>query len=237
MSFNSHHRRGAAAHWCVTLVAIAGLWLSAARVATQRKPVAVEDAIEMRRIQGIPSQNEEIGQFSPDGTRFVSVVWRGDLARNVNLYSMLLFDLRQKKVVPRTLLTWEFTSVQRNQHASPFSRISFLPDNRTLAFLGNKRGEVPQVHALNTESGQLRRLTDHPTAVLSYALSPRGQVRVFSAAAQTDGSEWLPLAPSRRQPGATVQIVRGTSARDERRLDRTYRPGDETGSAAHHRTG
>jgi dipeptidyl aminopeptidase/acylaminoacyl peptidase len=175
---------------CAFLVAVGGLWFgSPTPVVSQPKPVSVEDAIEMRRIQRIPAQYEEIAHFSPDGTRFVSVVWKGDLERNVNLYSLMLFDLRQQRVAPRILLTWEFLSEQRNQHASPFSRISFLPDNRTIVFLGNKRGELPQVHALDTESSRLRQLTEHPTAVVSYGVSPRGEVRVFTAAAQPDGSE------------------------------------------------
>jgi dipeptidyl aminopeptidase/acylaminoacyl peptidase len=179
----------AASPWCAALVAIAGIWLGSHPVASQPKPVAVEDAIEMSRILRIPAQHEETGYFSPDGTRFVSVVWKGNLERNVNLYSLLLFDLRHEKVASRTLLTWELTSVERNQYATPFSRISFLPDNRTVAFVGRPRGEVAQVYALDTETGKLRRLTEHPTAVLSYALSPRGQIRFFSATAETGGSE------------------------------------------------
>jgi dipeptidyl aminopeptidase/acylaminoacyl peptidase len=157
----------------------------------QRKPISIDDAIEMQRIQRSAVQNEELAYFAPDGTRFVAVIWKGDLERNVNLYSLTLFDFRASPVTQRALVTAEFISDKtwRLQHFAPISQISFLPDNRTVVFLGSLRGEDPQVFAIDVDTRELRQLTHHSTAIRSFGVSPGGQVRVFSAVARPDGTE------------------------------------------------
>src|ERR1700728_1859410 len=61
----------------------------------QRRPVTVADAITMTEFED-PNYNVgrlggPVAQFSPDGRRFVILVRRGDLERNANKYSLLLF--------------------------------------------------------------------------------------------------------------------------------------------------
>src|SRR5215471_4746025 len=55
--------------------------------------VTVADAISMVRVQQYLGP---VATFSPDGSKFATVVWHGDLARNVNVYSLLVFDARRK---------------------------------------------------------------------------------------------------------------------------------------------
>jgi hypothetical protein len=64
--------------------------------AAEKTPVTIEDCIRMVRIQNVYQPNEPVVTFSPDGTRFAVVVWRGDLERNTNHY-----PLRSALYVPR----------------------------------------------------------------------------------------------------------------------------------------
>src|SRR5688572_3959418 len=68
---------------------------------TEQKLLTVPDAIETATPtdshDNDPERMENIAEFSPDGSRFVIVVRRGELAANANRYSMLLWtvsDLR-----------------------------------------------------------------------------------------------------------------------------------------------
>lgn len=176
--------------WCAALAAL--YLLSLSDTASAQAPVTVKDAVEMQRIPHPARLDDEIAHFSPDGARFVSVVWRGDLARDVNIYSLLLFDLRDKDLQPRTVLTAEFAGhpQRRNQLEGAISQITFLNDNRTVAFVGTLRaGQESQVYTVDTETREIRQITHHPTSVRSYGLSADGQLRAFSAMTQPDGSE------------------------------------------------
>lgn len=147
-------------------------------------PVTVEDAIRMVRIQDRYGMDPRFVAFSPDGSRFAVVVWRGDLERDVNLYSLLVFDVEAALARPRTtpdaVLTIPFPGDSLDQTATPIEQLSFLADNRTVTFLGTLEGEPRQVHAVDTHTGEVRALTRHPTAVAAYALGADGTLELYA---------------------------------------------------------
>lgn len=153
-------------------------------VAGAMQPATIEDAIGMVRIQGSVSADGSVGSFSPDGERFATVTWRGDLTRNINVYSLLVMSLGVKgaEVPPvDTVLTRDFAGTPDDVSASPISQITFLDDNKTIAFLGRDGAEPAQVYAVDTATRNVRQLTHHPSAVRSFAVASDGTLRAFSA--------------------------------------------------------
>ena len=75
--------------------------------AAQVRGATVEDAIAMVRIQHGVTPEDDVAAFSPDGSQAAFVTWRGDLARNTNVYELRLVDLRSPLGVipPHIVLT------------------------------------------------------------------------------------------------------------------------------------
>jgi dipeptidyl aminopeptidase/acylaminoacyl peptidase len=152
--------------------------------ASAQAPVAtIEDAIAMVRIQYSAGLDGSVGAFSPDGSKFAAVTWRGDVARNINVHSLLVFDVRATGGQPATVLSRDFEGDAEDQVASPITRIAWLPDNRTLAFIGRERSKPGQVYTVDVVNRQVRQLTNHPTSVRSFVLGPDGSLKAFSAVA------------------------------------------------------
>src|SRR5882672_1396266 len=66
-------------------------------LAQEKRPVTVDDVIQMTRLAdaayfaGTPSKGR-VAHFSPDGRQFVVLLCKGDFERNINEYSLLLFQ-------------------------------------------------------------------------------------------------------------------------------------------------
>lgn len=150
-----------------------------------RRRVSVADVVRMTRI-GEPlyvgytgvGPKEGFAAFSPDGSRFAFVVTKGNLERNTNDYSLLLFRTADvfHAATPKRLAV--FSSASNNQG---ISNLSWLEDNETILFLGSQGTESTQLYSLRCSSGELRRLTGHRTALKSYATSASGQTIVYAA--------------------------------------------------------
>lgn len=154
-----------------------------------RVGVSVADAVEMVRIEDRYGTDQRFATISPDGTRVATLVWRGDLGRDVNLFSLLVIDLEEVRAGPATvddaILTVSFDGDSLDQAATPIGQLSFLDDNRTVVFIGTLDGEPRQVYTIETGTGQLSALTGHPTDVTAYAVSGGGSLKGFSAISST----------------------------------------------------
>lgn len=141
------------------------------------KPVTVRDGIRMTSLA-----NWRCGftaSFSPNGKKFVVVLRRGDLKRNLNEYTMVL---------------WKTDSLNANHmHVIlKMSSSSFLPaidpssiawsaDGRSLTFLGEHQGERHEVFRLNMRTGAIRALTHSLTSVLAYSTDVSSSVLAYEA--------------------------------------------------------
>ncbi|HXM93623.1 MAG TPA: hypothetical protein VOA64_05110 [Candidatus Dormibacteraeota bacterium] len=144
--------------------------------------VTVSDIIQMRSLgdpvylQGGPSKGR-VALFSPDGRQFIVPVVRGNLDNNTNEYSLLLFEtagiFEHRKAV--TLLTLASSS---NRPA--IGNVKWLTD-RSIAFLGENPGELPQVYVLDLQTKTLERLTDHPTPVVAFDITSDGKTLLYAA--------------------------------------------------------
>ena len=119
-----------------------------------------------------------VAQFSPDGKRFVVLVKRGNVERNTNEYSLLLFRTAEAfhSPTPEVLITMSSSS---NREA--IKQPTWLADNDTILFLGENPHELRQLYSLERSSRKLKKLTHHSTSILSYASNSNGDHIVILA--------------------------------------------------------
>lgn len=137
-----------------------------------KRPVTVPDAIQMTRFADEYFSSDRVPtKFSPDGKQFVTLLRKGNLERNTNGYSLLLFQTAEvfRSPVPRVLVSFASSS-NRPAIKAP----TWLDDNDTILFLGENPGEQTQLYSAKCSSGKLERLTDHPTSLTYFASTAKG---------------------------------------------------------------
>lgn len=181
-----------------------------------KRRITVKDTIEMTEfadrgyfLGGAPSSPVAI--FSPDKKRFLIRLKKGNVERNVVEYRLLLYETREAFVptAGKVLLTMSSSS---NREA--IQQVRWL-DNRTVTFLGEDVGTSPQVYRADIFTKQAVQLTQHPTAVVSYDISQRGQEIVYEA------------APSARQVLSTKEVRRNGVVIASQTLDYLLNDGRE----------
>ncbi|HMI50614.1 MAG TPA: hypothetical protein VK525_03820 [Candidatus Saccharimonadales bacterium] len=144
-----------------------------------------EDAIRMVRIAGAGSINsyagaltQDFAYFSPDQKQFVIILKKGNLERNTNDYSLLLFKTSEvfDGPKPRTL-----ASLSSSSNREGLTNLIWLADNDTLLFRGENPGETSQVYSVSAKSGVLRKLTSHPTNLIEFSSDAAGRTLVYAA--------------------------------------------------------
>ena len=202
---NCFRKKGRLSFQACTAISRLPLWLLALAVCSPAsspgeknaqapgRGATVIDAIQMTRwadrsyfLGGSP---RPVGLFSPDEKQFVVIVKKGNLERNTNEYSLLLFRTQDafEERQPRVLVTMSSSS---NRDA--INDVKWLDDNETVVFLGENLGETPAVYRLEVRTARLAKLTNHPTPITNYDISRNGAVIVYEAdppAGKTLGTE------------------------------------------------
>jgi len=151
---------------------------------SERRLFTQEDAIRMTRIAGHGSVNEYAGTlthdfayFSQDGKRFAVVLKRGNLEANTNEYSLVLFQTEDlfDKPEPKTLATMSSSSNREG-----IKDVAWLADSETILFLGEQPGETTQLYSLNCATGTRRKLTSHPTNLITFSSDAQGHAIVYA---------------------------------------------------------
>jgi dipeptidyl aminopeptidase/acylaminoacyl peptidase len=144
-------------------------WGAAAQNGDTSRPAEVADSIRMTIMTGGPS-------FSPDGKKFVVVIRKGNLRRNTNDYSLLIWKTEEvfHPSSPNVLLT-----MSSNSNREAIKDVSWLQDNETLVLLGETPGELRQIYILNTRTRTVTKITSNPTNVLRYSITPQGDRLAF----------------------------------------------------------
>ena len=173
-----------------------------AKLETSFSSVTVADAIRMTRANYIDQvsgslEESDVAAFSPNGNRFVVVVKTGNLEQNKNEYSLLLFRTEEAVSSPTPNVLASFSSASNRPG---IQKVAWL-NNRLLTFLGENPGELQQVYEVDCDTKHIRRLTNHPTNILSYAVGPHGGRLVFTAEQPLSS---LQTAKTKRQ-GVIVQ--------------------------------
>ncbi len=169
-----------------------------------KRAVTVADSIQMTGLlesdYRIGSSKGHVAKFSPDGKRFIVISQKGNLQNNTNEYALLLYQTPEvfRKPKPEVILTMTSSS-----NGPAVLNLKWLPDNETVAFLGENQGEVPQINTFNIRTKHLDRLTNHPTPITQYDVSSNGEVVVFDAPSPTE--KIIGTAEARRN-GIAVSI-------------------------------
>jgi len=157
---------------CVLPVAVSG---RSGIAEDTKRPITVPDVIQMTvfgnlgYLGGI-SFKHNVAQFSPDGKRFFIVLRKGNLEKNTNDYSILLFRSEEAIQSKSPVI---LASLSSSSNRPAIKDVVWL-DNRSIVFLGENPHETQQLYRVDCDSKELRKLTDHPTNLLSYALTPDG---------------------------------------------------------------
>ncbi len=167
---------------------------------TGRHTMTVADIIRMTTFGSQPHGYlpEDLDVPSPDGRLHAVVVKRGDVERNTNVFSLLVFKSEALFAGPKpdTVLTLASSS---NRPA--IGHVRWLADSRSLVFLGERPGESPQVYTLDLGTRQLTPRTSHATEISSYDIAPSGNSVVYAAKPVADTSTYA----SMRQRGFVLR--------------------------------
>ena len=162
---------------------LAGLSLGHEKTVTpEKRPVTVVDTIRMTRIAGNGYQSlrpkSGFAVFSPDGKQFAIVIARGDVEKNSNEYSLLVFWTADvwDGGAPRTLV-----SMSSSSNREGIVDLKWSKDNDTIFFLGASADEPAQLYSVQCSSGELKRLTSNRTSLVSFALCDERDAIVFAA--------------------------------------------------------
>jgi Prolyl oligopeptidase family len=143
------------------------------------------DSVSMRLISG-PGANSNYGGtlnrdfaiFSPDGSKFVIAIKRGDISTNTVEYSLLLYRTTLAFASPKPVV---LVSMSSSSNREAIKGVSWLRDNDTILFIGEHEGEHSQLYSIRCTKPILRRLTHHGTDLEAYSADARGETIAFIA--------------------------------------------------------
>src|SRR5258707_485851 len=121
---------------------------------------------------------DAIAKFSPNKKKILLLVRKGNVDRNTNDYSLLLWRTEDlfKDAKPEVVL-----SLSSSSNRPAIEQVTWLADNETIYFLGESPGEIRQLYSFKTSTRELKRLTDQPTSLLNFSVTPSGDKFAFSA--------------------------------------------------------
>jgi len=150
---------------------------------TAKAPVRVADAIEMTQIGYSRSpddyrSHDNVVEFSPDRSKFVFVTQKGNLKNNTVESSLLVFQTAEAFKSPTLEV---LATLASSSNRAAITKLTWLPDNDTIVFLGEQLGENPQLYKVNCRTKQLVKLTNQPTPIAAYTVSRGGDRVVYLA--------------------------------------------------------
>jgi dipeptidyl aminopeptidase/acylaminoacyl peptidase len=171
--------------WRPNIALVSTFLLIRGSLALSQQAVTVRDLVELPQLVRASAQ-EEVVAYAPDGRSAAIVVKKGNIARNVVDYSLVVFDLASARVRVDTLLR-RATSADRRD---AITQVRWLSDNRTLAFLAEDPGTLPQVYTLDVHSHKLTRRTGATTEIKKFEVGASGDPVLFAAQRVIDTSAY-----------------------------------------------
>ncbi len=148
-------------------------------------PVTVADLIGTTtigsRVQGYGDDDYDV--VSPDGSHLAVVVKRGNLTRNTVDFALLVFRTADllRSPTPDTVATFASSS-----NRPGISHVKWLPDNMTLAFLGEQPQGLPQLYTVDTRTRALTQRTHAATVITAFDAAGAGDPVVYAAESTPD---------------------------------------------------
>jgi dipeptidyl aminopeptidase/acylaminoacyl peptidase len=150
---------------------------------TNKRPVAVSDSIQMTNAGDVdtfwgPPLASQLAHYSPDGKRVMMIIRRGNLNENTNEYSLLLWRTADLLQSPQTNIIVKMSS---SSNRPAIEALQWLGDSERISFLGENPKELHQLYVYDIRTRTLRRITNHPTNVISYSITPNGSSVAYIA--------------------------------------------------------
>lgn len=149
-----------------------------------KRPATVSDVIGMTniadtsRLGGFTDEGSSVVDFSPDGSKFAFVTQKGNLKSDTVEFSLLLFKTADVFGSPHPEVA---ATLESSSNRPAISHLTWLRDNETIVFVGERPGEIPQLYSVNSATKQIVKLTDQSTGVLTYSINDKGESLVYLA--------------------------------------------------------
>src|SRR5207302_10778931 len=98
--------------------------------------------------------------------------------RNTHAYSLLLLLTSRvfDAAAPRVLI-----SLASSSNLAAIKDIIWMDDDETILFLGQRPDERTQLYSVNCNSGELKRITNHPTNLTAFVRADKGNRLAYVA--------------------------------------------------------
>jgi hypothetical protein len=153
----------------------------ASPVATNTRDITVVDDIET----AIVEEHEVIGSpkgspvwFSPGGQHFIILVKKGNVRRDTNDESILLYRTADALLSPKPDV---LATMSSSSNKEPIRGLKWISDE-AVAFLGDVPGKVPQVYTINIRTKRLDRLTNESKVISVFDVSQDAKQIIYAAA-------------------------------------------------------
>ncbi len=140
------------------------------------RPFRVSDAVSMVQAPDV-TEAKPVAHYSPDKMKLTVILRCGNLETNTNDYSLLLWNARNLFSDPKYRVLLKMSS---SSNRPAMEDITWL-DNDTIAFLGERPGELHQVYELNVSTRSRIKVTHSATNVRAYSFSADRRTIVFTA--------------------------------------------------------
>jgi dipeptidyl aminopeptidase/acylaminoacyl peptidase len=137
----------------------------------EKRPITVDDMIGMTSVSSA-------AVFSPDGKKFLLVLKRGNVSKNTNEFSLLLYLSSKVLTTSRPTVLVNMVS---SSNREAISHVRWLSDSERIVFLGENPGELPQVYEVNASTHLVRALTSHATGIANFDITADGRTLLFAA--------------------------------------------------------
>ncbi len=142
-----------------------------------QRPVTVADAITMVR-SADEHRSRALAHYSPNGRVVAVILRRGRLTTNTNDFWVCLWRTADLVNAPQPEVVLRMSS---SSNRDAIEDLTWLSDNETFVFLGERPGELHQLYAFNVRTRTLRPLTAHPTNIAAYSVTPSGDAIAYVA--------------------------------------------------------
>ena len=175
------------------LTSVFGLLLAAQTLAAQTPagpPVTVADLIAMSWFGSDPhngGSEDDALALAPDGSHLAVLLQRGDIDRNLVVYTLVVFATADIGPGTRPDTVAALTSAS-NEPA--ISKVHWLSDSRRIAFLGQPMREPAQVYTVDIVTHTLTARTHSATGVTSFEIAPPGEPVIYQEQSTIDTTRY-----------------------------------------------
>lgn len=192
-----------------------------------KRPFTVTDSIETTRV--LNSFRTGPVSISQTGKHFLVVLIWGDMKRNGSWVEFLTGETSSLEAARSAHVVARLFTKSTARDVALVGNVRWLGDEQ-VTFLWDDGVGVPQVAALNTQTGKLQKLTKSRTKIADYDISPAGGIIVYTAWAPQRGLESAAHSP-RGFAVAGQSILSFVCSSSNRNEDRRYETFVQAGPA------